>query len=447
MSETARLLIAAAASGAWLTLTGATAWHHRARRAAPLARGTVLVAYASQTGTAAAYAKATANALEASGRQVALTSFARLTPAMLADTDEALFLAATTGEGDPPDDAAGFLRKFSAAPLRLESLRYALLALGDSHYRDFCGFGRALDRLLRDAGAVHAADPVEVDQADPGALRHWQQNLRLFGAAVTLPDWEAPRYSEWKLAERELLNPGSPGGAMFRIRLEPAGELPAWEAGDIAEIYPGLAAEALSAAPALPHRDYSLATIPAEGGAGLVVRLFKDEQGRSGLGSGWLCEDAAPGAAVALRIRSNPRFHTPEAATPLILIGNGTGISSLRGHLVARGGGTRNWLIFGERDPLHDRPFAAELDAWLHDRHLARLQRVFSRAGTGQRYVQHALAAEADLLREWVAAGAVVMVCGSVAMGEAVDEALREALGAGPLDALQDEGRYRRDIY
>jgi len=366
---------------------------------------------------------------------------------MLARTGEALFIVATTGEGDAPDDAAGFLRKFRAGSPRLDGLRYALLALGDSHYRNFCGFGRAFDRLLRDSGATHAADPVEVDQADPGALRHWQQNLRLFGAAVALPDWEAPRYGEWRLAERELLNPGSPGGQMYRVRIEPATAPSEWAAGDIAEVYPGPADRALEGQAALPHRDYSIATIPADGAIELVVRLFVDPSGNRGLGSGWLCEGAVLGERIALRVRSNPRFHTPAAGVPLILVGNGTGISSLRSHLKARPAGTRNWLIFGERDPLRDRPFAGELDDWLRSGHLARLQRVFSRAGTALCHVQHVVAAETGSLAEWVDSGAAVMVCGSVAMGEAVDEALRAALGAERVDALQDQGRYCRDVY
>jgi len=447
MSETARILLAAAACAAWLALIAWTVWRHRKPRAAPVASGAVLVAYASQTGTAAALARATADALEASGRQVALRSFAGLTPAALGEVREALFLAATTGEGDPPDDTTGFLRQMAARQPRFPDLRYALLALGDSHYRNFCAFGRALDTLLRDAGATPAADLVEVDQGDGGALRHWQQNLRLFGASAELPDWEAPRYSRWTLTERELLNPGSPGGPMYRLRLEPEGALPAWSAGDIAEVYPGPAEEALSAAPPLAHRDYSLATIPEEGGIGLVVRLFRDEAGHSGLGSGWLCERAAIGASVALRIRVNPRFHTPGSDLPLVLIGNGTGISALRGHLRARPAGTRNWLIFGERDPAHDRPFADELGDWSATGHLGRHSPVFSRTGGTIRYVQHAVEAEAETLRQWADEGAAILVCGSVTMGEAVDAALREALGAERVNTMQAKARYCRDIY
>ena len=441
-----RLLLAGLACLGWFALVGGTLWRHRRRKAAPVAPGAVLVIYASQTGTAASLAKATAEALEVSGRSVALRSLAAVTPAMLAEAEEALFIAATTGEGDAPDDAAAFLTRFDAAKPDLSGLHYAVLALGDTHYQHFCAFGHALDRLLHNAGAVPVADLVEVDQGDAGALRHWQQNLRLFGASAALPDWEAPSYTHWVLTGRELLNPGSAGGAMYRITLTREGEMSAWAAGDTAEVYPGSAEEAFLPKPPLPHRDYSLATIPEEGELGLVVRLFRDEQGRSGLGSGFLCERAEIGAGVALRIRSNPRFHTPSSQVPLVLIGNGTGISSLRAHLKAREPGTSNWLIYGERDPAHDLPFAMELDRWVSSGHLARCDRAFSRAVDGG-YVQDEVRRAADMLRVWTSGDAAILLCGSVAMGEGVDAALREVLGEEQVDEMLAQGRYSRDIY
>lgn len=447
MSDAVRLALALCCILAWLVLVGLTVWRHRRARGGGAGPDAVMIAYASQTGSAVALAQATADALIASGRDATVRSFARLMPQDLAGMREVLFIAATTGEGDAPDDAAGFLRQWAHQPGALTGLRYALLALGDSHYRHFCAFGHRLDQLLHDAGATPVADRIDVDQGDTGALRHWQQNLRLFGAAPALPDWEAPHYGRWTLAARVLLNAGSPGEPMYRLRLEPVDMPPQWAAGDVAEVYPGPADDAFAEPPALPHRDYSLATIAQEGAIELVVRLFRDEQGRTGLGSGWLCEGAAIGAGIALRIRANPRFHTPPPETPLVLIGNGSGIAGLRAHLHARPAATRNWLIYGERDPQHDRPFADELDGWAASGH-ARIDRVFSRGdGPGPRYVQHVVAAEAEALRAWGEQGAAIFLCGSIAMGNDVETALREALGDEQLDMLLAQGRYYRDIY
>ena len=79
---------------------------------------------------------------------------------------------------------------------------------------------------------------------------------------------------------------------------------------------------------------------------------------------------------------------------------------------------------------------------------LERLDAVFSRDPGGPRYVQDALRAAAPALREWIAAGASIYVCGSLeGMAPGVDAVLRETLGDGPLELLRAQGRYRRDVY
>ena len=46
---------------------------------------------------------------------------------------------------------------------RLEGLRFAVLALGDTAYINFCATGRAIDERLAALGAIRAADRVELD--------------------------------------------------------------------------------------------------------------------------------------------------------------------------------------------------------------------------------------------------------------------------------------------
>lgn len=442
MSEGARWIAAGVCTALWLLLTGWTVWRSRPRATGSGAAEAVLVAYASQTGTAEALARATAKALADAGRAATLRPFARLAPADLAAASAALFVVATTGEGDPPDDAASFLALWAREPLALTDLRYAVLALGDRHYRHFCAFGHRLDALLADAGATAITPPVEVDANDPATLARWQETVARFGAEPASGDWAAPHYERWRLVARETLNPGSPGAPMVRVWLTPVGHDPDWAAGDIAEVYPGPA----GGPSPLPHRDYSIASVPEEGGIALIVRLFRDAAGAPGLGCGWLCERAAIGSEVALRIRSNSGFHAPDPATPMILIGNGTGLSALRAHLRERGEGTRNWLIYGERSPVHDRPLDGELTGWAERGHV-RLDRVFSREPGAPRYVGEAVAACGADLRAWVDGGAAIYVCGSVAMGAAVDATLRETLGGERFEAIRADGRYRRDIY
>jgi sulfite reductase (NADPH) flavoprotein alpha-component len=172
--------------------------------------------------------------------------------------------------------------------------------------------------------------------------------------------------------------------------------------------------------------------------------------GRSGLGSGWLCEHASPGATIDLRIRVNANFHSPAPERPLILIGNGTGIAGLRAHLAARAaaGARRNWLLFGERNRNRDFHCRGDIERWQADGLLERLDLAFSRDDAQRRYVQDALRDAADTLRAWVNDGAAIYVCGSLqGMAPGVDAVLREALGDALVEQLLLDGRYRRDVY
>ena len=455
----------------------------------------VLVVWASQTGFAQQLAERSAESLRAAGLATRLRALDQVDAALLGSTRKAVFVASTTGEGDPPDHALAFLSRVMAQPASLPQLQYAVLALGDRRYEQYCAFGHQLDDWLRAQGAQALFDTVEVDNADPDALRHWQQLLgQLGGHATSVPDWSTPDYQPWRLQARKLLNPGSVGGQVFHLALRPAeGALPSWQAGDIAEIGPrqsatavqawmqaqGFAADArlpdgrpldallaasqlpehagkaditslVARLKPLPHREYSIASMPGEGSLQLMLRRQLRPDGQPGLASGWLCDYTQPGDRVDLRLRSNRNFHPPAADVPLILIGNGTGIAGLRAHLRARidAGARRNWLVFGERNLAHDFHFGDELQQWQRDGWIEHLDAVFSRDDGAFHYVQDALAAHASRLREWVDQGATLLVCGSLqGMAPAVDAVILDALGNEAHEALRITGRYRRDVY
>ncbi|MEG8029555.1 hypothetical protein [Sphingomonas aerolata] len=181
------------------------------------------------------------------------------------------------------------------------------------------------------------------------------------------------------------------------------------------------------------------------------MRQYPAADGGLGIGSGWLTEVASIGDPIAIRLRANPGFATPmDPATPLVLIGNGTGLAGLMAHLRerARTGGAPAWLLYGERSSAFDRPLAAELDALQAAGTLERIDRAFSRdAGCG-RYVQALVAEQADRMLDWADRGAAIYVCGSlVGMAGAVDAELRIILGDDRVEAMSEAGLYRRDIY
>jgi sulfite reductase (NADPH) flavoprotein alpha-component len=409
---------------------------------------TILVIHASQTGFASELAARTADLLRTGGVVVDLRSIASLTPTMLGHATRALFVVSTTGEGDAPDMATAFRRESMALPLPLHGLSYSVLALGDRDYEDFCAFGHDLERWLHASAASPLFDLVEVNNGDEGALRHWQHHVAQLAGVATQPDWSRPAYQAWRLIERELLNPGSVGGPCFHISLVPEdAALLNWHAGDIVEIGPRLADGEQAS---LPHREYSIASVPADGALHLVIRQMRTAEGTLGLGSGWLTEHAPIGATIDLRVRRNEGFHAPDDDRPVIFVGNGTGIAGLRALLKARmaRGHTRNWLIFGERHAGTDRLHVDEVEQWHALGGIERLDLVWSRESHGSRYVQDRLRSLRDEVRSYVDEGASIYVCGSLAgMAPGVDAALRHTLGDTRVDELAATGRYRRDVY
>ena len=428
-----RLAGALVLSFAWL---GASVGLLR-RRALPAAAAGAdwLVIHASQTGTAAELAEQTSAALERAGVSARATCISTLDAATLASASHALFIASTCGEGDAPDRAAGFASKVMATQPDLSHLRHAVLALGDREFRQFCGFGRALDDWLASCGSTPLFDRIEADRVAQHAVDQW------FTQLGTSQQAEAP--ADWQIAGRTLLNPGSSGEPLYRIRLLPAvGALPEWQAGDIAQVFP-------PAEPGRP-RDYSIASVPSEGQLDLMVRLRRSADGVPGVASGWLCNAACEGDIVRVRIRAHEAFRMGANGTrPLIAIGNGSGLAGLRSLLRGRidAGNSDNWLLFGERQRRHDFLCREELQEWLAGGQLARLDLAFSRDPEAC-YVQHLLLAHSHALSEWLARGAAIYVCGSrEGMGAGVHDALQAIVGSDALALLSEQGRYRRDLY
>ncbi|SFW38727.1 sulfite reductase subunit alpha [Luteibacter sp. UNCMF366Tsu5.1] len=428
---------------AWMAFVIASV--RRSTDAATREVGGILVVHASQTGFSTELAERTAAALKDGGLPVDLRSLDELTLSHLTQASQALFIASTTGEGDAPDVATLFHGEAMRAPARLRGLAYGVLALGDRDYDDFCAFGRELDGWLRASGASPLFDRVDVDNGDEGSLRHWQHHVAHLAGTPGMADWVRPAYQPWRLVERRLLNPGSLGGPCFHLALIPAD--PAhmvWAAGDIAEVGPR------AEGTILPHREYSIASVPEDGALHLVVRQVRGKDGALGLGSGWLTERAPLGGTIDLRVRRNPGFHAPSDDRPLLLIGNGTGIAGLRALLKTRiaRAHRRNWVIFGERQAAIDRLHVDELEAWSEAGHIERLDLVWSRDAAAVRYVQHRLRLADDALRQFVRDGASIHVCGSLdGMAPGVDAALRAVLGDATVNHLAVTGRYRRDVY
>lgn len=140
--------------------------------AAPVDKGAVQIAWASQTGTVEDYVPDLVQQLADLGVRAVPVNMAAVTTAHLAGT--VLFVTSTTGDAEPPYDArdfADFLR--SADHQTLGALHYAVLAFGDPAYRSFCGFGRALDERLTEVGGTRLVERGECPPDYDAAAQTW----------------------------------------------------------------------------------------------------------------------------------------------------------------------------------------------------------------------------------------------------------------------------------
>ncbi|QXQ19628.1 PepSY domain-containing protein [Pseudomonas tolaasii] len=457
-----------------------------------------LIGFASQSGFAEQLAWQTAGQLQAAGLPVNVQPLGSVSQSDLSESENALFVVSTFGDGEAPDSARGFERSVLGQDLSLKGLNYSVLALGDRQYEHFCGFARRLHFWLTHQGGNALFAPVEVDSGDTLALQTWQQQLGQLTGHTPAAVWQPAQYENWTLSHRTLLNRDSVGADVYLLGLTPPSPQ-TWLAGDLVEILPrncpwaiehflaglglagsdgvlidglaqtlnqalatrqlpdnrthlvGLHAQALvNALVPLGMREYSIASIASDGVLELIVRQERHPDGSLGLGSGWLTEHAALGSGISLRLRRNSGFHLPEAPVPLILLGNGTGLAGLRSLLKARiaDGQQHNWLLFGERNIQHDYLCQDELQGWLASGDLALLDLAFSRDQEEKIYVQDRLRESADVLRKWLADGAAIYLCGSLqGMATGVDQALHDILGSEAVERLIEQGRYRRDVY
>jgi sulfite reductase (NADPH) flavoprotein alpha-component len=123
------------------------------------------------------------------GWQVDLAGLDEIQPRRIGKAQVLVLVVATHGEGDPPETAEAFCKFIASdrAPA-LDELKYAVFALGDSSYPDFCQTGRELDERLAELGATRLLDRVDCDvdfetQEDP-----WREQV----IETSCAPWSSP---------------------------------------------------------------------------------------------------------------------------------------------------------------------------------------------------------------------------------------------------------------
>lgn len=440
-----KLVFAGGATAVWALMSAFTLLGGREKQQAVEACD-VLVISASQTGQAEELARRSEKALGAGGQKVRYLAADKVSVDDLQAAKRILMVASTTGVGDAPDDGRSFESRLMGIRPDLSRQSFAVLALGERKYEDFCAFGHRVYDWLKTCGATALKPCLEVDDLAPASLKLWTNYLKEWGGEAVAED---DGFSPWTLQARTRLNPESGAAGLYQIDLVPESldgakfldwpKVLDWQAGDLAEIRTADG----------HRRDYSIASLPEEGTLRLYVREVIKSEGSRGAGSGLLTFRTVEGDTVPLRLKAHKNFHSPAGSGPVLLIAAGSGLAGLRPHLVdLQRKGRSCWLIYGERYPQADGALAQQMRDWQAQGRLLRLDLAFSRPEDHQgQYVQDVLKQRADEVRTFLRNDTAVMVCGGLDMGRAVEEALKDIAGPDWLETALGEGRYRRDLY
>jgi sulfite reductase (NADPH) flavoprotein alpha-component len=488
---------------------------------------------------------------------------------VLAKAKNVLVYAATWGEGDPPARAVDFYQALmsDAAP-RLDGVQFAVCALGDTAYAQFCAVGKAIDARLEALGAKRAFDRVDLDldfakqamvwtdgalgklaPAEPGpsgtvvhvdfggALQGEDEEpaftaetpldaeisalVNLNGSGSTRETWHVelafddarfqyqPGDAIGVLPENDpilvdqLLTAtglGSDASLLLKVqkgydvttlsraavdnyaKLTGRSDVKALLDGDayakfaadrqlvdLFETYREKlsADQLLSLLRPLPGRLYSVASsLKAHPGEAHLlvgaVRWKSHGHDRKGVASTFFADRRKVGQSARIYVKPNRHYRLPsDGATPIIMIGAGTGVAPYRGFLEERaetGARGKSWLFFGERNFTNDFLYQLELQDHKAAGMLTNIDVAFSRDQPEKIYVQHRLWERRDALNAWIADGAHIYVCGDEkGMAKDVDQTLVKILslaakgdeeaGRAKLKELSKAGRYQRDVY
>lgn len=219
---------------------------------APPSRVPLTILFGSESGNSEGCAQKLEIAAKAAGFAVTTVDMGDLDPSKLAAVEHCLVVVSTWGEGDPPERATDFHAQVMGpgAP-KLDRMRFAVCALGDSSYVDFCKCGRDLDRRFEELGAVRLCDRVDLDVDFEAPFEAWKQKaLAAMSAAtaavpavavvepapVAAPDaqvWSKSNPYLARIKERHLLNGSASKKETIHVEIDLGDSGLGYEPGDV----------------------------------------------------------------------------------------------------------------------------------------------------------------------------------------------------------------------
>lgn len=188
---------------------------------AAAAKPPLYILYGSQTGNAEGLARTAAADARQHGLEPVVKALDEVEVTALGGMRRVLIVTSTYGEGEMPDNAQLFWEALSAGDAaRIEDMRFAVLALGDTGYDGFCEAGKSLDTRLEQLGAKRLLARVDCDVDFEAAAQAWlEAALPLFAEVPGGADELAaiPAAAEAPAAAASLYNRKNPYTSVLAV--------------------------------------------------------------------------------------------------------------------------------------------------------------------------------------------------------------------------------------
>ena len=139
--------------------------------------GRITIAYGTETGNSKKLAIDFAVKAKKKGIQAKLVGLEQYRLNDLPKEEYFLTVISTQGDGEPPAAAKKFYDHIHQGGLRLDHMKYSVLALGDTAYPLFCKAGEDVDQQLHNIGGQRIASLQKCDTDYEAEAGRWFDNI------------------------------------------------------------------------------------------------------------------------------------------------------------------------------------------------------------------------------------------------------------------------------